>query len=314
MGVGLMESSQRIKRQAAFAMLASEFSSSTLNEKGSGEFDPSFVITKLGAKVNRIFVAGLLERLEIRETSNGMTMYQGQLRDPSGVHYFSIGDYNSEILRELASDWAERVNEGEPILLMMTAKTRWYQSDDGAVYTSLRPEEACEVTRDTYAQWLLDACEQTVQRMNAYTESLELEPTQDAYGRSSLPPYLKDGLLASRMHYGEVDIETFKLNVMQSLDIAEGKLEAATTPPPTLRMETIDEDDVQSGQTTSIESYLIEIIQHFDQGDGVDFATVVKNAVSKGYVRDDAEVVLDQLVDSGQLTEPRFGWFKFVTP
>jgi len=79
-------------------------------------------------------------------------------------------------------------------------------------------------------------------------------------------------------------------------------------------METIDEDDVQSGQTTSIESYLIEIIQHFDQGDGVDFATVVKNAVSKGYVRDDAEVVLDQLVDSGQLTEPRFGWFKFVTP
>ena len=82
-----MQSSRRAKRQPAWHMLASEFSESTLNEKGSGEYDPSFVITKLGAKVNRVVVAGLLERLEVRETSNGSTLYQGQMRDPSGLHY-----------------------------------------------------------------------------------------------------------------------------------------------------------------------------------------------------------------------------------
>ena len=73
-------------------MLASEFGESTLNEKGSGEFDPTFVITKLGAKVNRVIVSGLVERLELRETSNGSQMYQGQLRDPSGLHRGQLRD------------------------------------------------------------------------------------------------------------------------------------------------------------------------------------------------------------------------------
>ena len=94
-----------------------------MNEKGSGEFDPSFVITKLGAKVNRIVAAGLLERLEQRETSSGSQLFQGQLRDPTGLHYFSVGDYNSETMRELSHQWLERIEDGEPLLVMMTAKT-----------------------------------------------------------------------------------------------------------------------------------------------------------------------------------------------
>ena len=64
----------RISRQPAHLLLASEFGSATLNEKGSGEYDPSFVITKLGAKVTRIVAAGLLERVEQRETSGGAAL------------------------------------------------------------------------------------------------------------------------------------------------------------------------------------------------------------------------------------------------
>ena len=74
----------RIARQPAHLLLASEFGSATLNEKGSGEYDPSFVITKLGAKVNRIVAAGLLERLELRETSNGSSLYQGHFATLQG--------------------------------------------------------------------------------------------------------------------------------------------------------------------------------------------------------------------------------------
>ena len=60
---GLIATLRRIRRQPAWPMLASEFSDSTLNQQGSGEFDPMFIITKLGAKVNRVIVAGMLERL-----------------------------------------------------------------------------------------------------------------------------------------------------------------------------------------------------------------------------------------------------------
>ena len=51
----------RVRRQPALPLLASEFGESTLHQQGSGEYDPLFLITKLGAKVNRVIVAGLLE-------------------------------------------------------------------------------------------------------------------------------------------------------------------------------------------------------------------------------------------------------------
>ena len=209
-----MQSSGRARRQPAWHMLASEFSEATLNEKGSGEYDPSFVITKLGAKVNRVIVAGLLERLEVRETSNGSTLYQGQMRDPSGLHYFSVGDYASESMRELTLSLVEKTEAGEPVLLLMTAKSRWYQTDEGAVYTSLRPEEACEIDAKTYALWLTRASEGTLQRMKIHSDSLGAEPTQEGLKAAGVPDFMVDGLLLSRNHYGEFDTEAYTLNVM----------------------------------------------------------------------------------------------------
>ena len=306
MGVGLMERA-RIARQPAHLLLASEFGSATLHEKGSGEYDPSFVITKLGAKVNRIVAAGLLERLELRETSNGSSLYQGQLRDPTGLHYFSVGEYNSEMMQELAHQWTERLNDGEPLLVMMTSKTRWYQTDEGAVYTSLRPEEACVVKREVYANWLLDACQATMARMNQFTASLEVEPTLDAYARTGLPA----SLLAARNHYGEDDLEPFNLNLMQALDIAEGRIEAATTPPPVMTLPD-GEDATASGDAPGVDAFLLEAIGHLDQGEGVTFDTLLKNAVARGFVREVAEAKLDDMLDTGVLEEPRFGWFRLA--
>lgn len=300
----------RIVRQPAYVLLASEFGSATLHEKGSGEYDPSFIITKLGANVNRVVAAGLLERLEQRDTSNGSMMIQGQLRDPTGLHYFSIGEYNSEMMRELAHQWMERLEDGEPLLVMMTAKTRWYQTDEGAVYTSLRPEEACVISRDVYANWLLDACESTMKRMQAHTASLEIEPTMEAYARAGLP----SSLVLARNHYGEVDLEPFKLNLMQALDIAEGRIEAATTAPPMMSLPNTDDDGGAVGeQAEGLSAFLLQAIGQLDQGEGVDFDTVLKNAVARGHVREAAEAVLDELLESGRLEEPRFGWFRIAS-
>ena len=307
MGVGLMERA-RIQRQPAHLLLAAEFGSATLNEKGSGEFDPSFVITKLGAKINRLVAAGLLERMELRDTSSGASMYQGQIRDPSGLHYFSIGDYNSEAIRELAQDWAARLEDGEPLLVMMVAKSRWYQTDEGAVYTSLRPEEATVISRETYANWLLDACEATMVRMNHCTASMDVEPTLDAYRRSNLP----ESLLLSKNHYGDIDLEPFKLNLMQALDIAEGKMEAATTAPPIMSLPDGESDSSGNSDGANLQSFLLQAVRQLDQGDGVDFDTVLKNAASRGHARELAEQVLDEMVEAGQLEEPRFGWFRAV--
>ena len=111
------------RRQPAIRLLAQEFSESNLQERGSGQFDPTFVITKLGAKINRAIVAGLLESLQPRDTSSGSVMWQGSLRDASGLHYFSIGDFQDEGLVVKAEEWSKNLQEGDPILMMMVAKT-----------------------------------------------------------------------------------------------------------------------------------------------------------------------------------------------
>ena len=309
----MMQSGGRVRRQPAWHMLASEFSEATLNEKGSGEYDPSFVITKLGAKVNRVIVAGLLERLEVRETSNGSTLYQGQMRDPSGLHYFSVGDYASESMRELTLSLVEKTEVGEPVLLLMTAKSRWYQTDEGAVYTSLRPEEACEIDAKTYALWLTSASEGTLQRMKIHNDSLSAEPTQEGLKAAGVPEHMIDGLLLSRNHYGEFDTETYTLNVMQALDIAEGRMDAASQPAPAPQTTLEGSDSSDSSDEDDVKETLVAIIAQLDQGDGVDFETVLTNADARGIDRQLAESKLDELSNEGTLHEPRFGWFRIVS-
>jgi uncharacterized protein len=312
MGGELMQAGPRVKRQPAWHMLASEFRDATLNEKGSGEFDPSFVITKLGAKVNRVIVAGLLERLEVSETANGSTLYQGQLRDPSGQHYFSVGDYASEAMRELTTILTAKMEAGEPELVLMVAKVRWYQTEEGAIYTSLRPEEACIIDVKTYANWITRACQGTINRMDAFSASIELEPTKQAYSASeSIPDYLVEGLITSRNHYGEIDLEQYKLNIMQALDIAEGKMSSATKPVPVLYVSSaVEGDDEEEG--SDLEECVLSLIRQLDQGDGVDFEALLSNANARGFPRPDGEAMLDELSEKGVVHEPRFGWFKIV--
>ena len=270
------------------------------------------MITKLGAKVNRVIVAGLLERLEVRETSNGSTLYQGQMRDPSGLHYFSVGDYASESMRELTLSLVEKTETGEPVLLLMTAKSRWYQTDEGAVYTSLRPEEACEIDAKTYALWLTRASQGTLERMKIHSDSLGAEPTQEGLKASGVPEHMIDGLLLARNHYGEIDTESYTLNVMQALDIAEGRMEAASQPAPAPQAQLDVDSSPGDSSDDDVKDTLVAIISQMDQGDGVDFETVLTNAGARGVDRQVAEAKLDELSNEGTLHEPRFGWFRIV--
>ena len=298
-------------------MLASEFGTSTLNQQGSGEFDPLFIITKLGAKVNRVVVAGLLERLEPRETANGATMWQGHLRDPSGLHYFSVGDYAPESMRELTLQLSSRLDDGETIMMIMTAKARFFQSEEGAVYTSLRPEEGAIITRARYREWLVEAVSGMLERIDMHEKSLSLEKSIQSLSEAGIPENMREGILLANEHYGDIDLESFRLNTMQTLDIAEDKMpSSAPQPKPTPQTSLNVEEDSQpveeEKQDVDLKEVMLDLIRRLDQGEGVDFDTLLSNAAARGHDRDDAEASLDDLSEEGSVHEPRFGWFKIT--
>jgi len=308
-----MQPMRSVKRQPALHMFASEYGESTLSEKGSGEFDPSFVVTKLGSRVNRVIVAGLLERIEGRDVANGSVIYQGQLRDPSGINYFSVGDYVSDSVKEMTIQLSARLESGEPILLLMVAKTRLYQTEEGAIYTSLRPEEMCVIDAQRYASWLANTSDSMMNRMARYVASLDFEANMESLSKSEMSENQILGLIASRNHYGDIDLEHYRLNVMQALDIAEGKLDAATKPAP---QKLLVEEDNSEGQNSDdkadLEAAIVDIITKLDQGDGVEFETILVNAEARGFQRSIAEEKLEELSDDGTVHEPAFGWFRLV--
>ena len=299
-------------------MLASEFGESTLHQQGSGEFDPLFLITKLGAKVNRLVVAGLLERLEPRETSNGATLWQGQIRDPSGLHYFSVGDYAPESMREFTVQLSSRIDDGESIMMIMVAKARYFQSEEGAVYTSLRPEEAAVIARSTYCEWLVKAADGMLNRIDSQEKSLSLEKSVESLRAGGIPEHLCESILLANEHYGEIDLETYRLNIMQTLDIAENRMPSAATPSSTPQASLdVGGNEPQTAGESGAESpdlnqVILDLIARLDQGEGVDFDTLLSNAAARGHDRDAAEASLDELSEQGTVHEPRFGWFKIT--
>jgi RPA family protein len=299
-------------------MLASEFGESTLHQQGSGEFDPLFLITKLGAKVNRLVVAGLLERLEPRETSNGATLWQGQIRDPSGLHYFSVGDYAPESMREFTVQLASRIDDGESIMMIMIAKARYFQSEEGAVYTSLRPEEAAVIARSTYCEWLVKAADGMLNRIDSQEKSLSLEKSVESLRAGGIPEHLCESILLANEHYGEIDLETYRLNIMQTLDIAENRMPSAatsvSTPQGSLDVGGNESQNAGESENESpdLNQVILDLIARLDQGEGVDFDTLLSNAAARGHDRDAAEASLDELSEQGTVHEPRFGWFKIT--
>ncbi|HII19383.1 MAG TPA: hypothetical protein HA276_04985 [Candidatus Poseidoniaceae archaeon] len=314
-----MEPSRNIRRQPAWHVFASEFGEATLNEKGSGEYDPSFVITRLGAKVNRCLVAGLLERVEARETSSGQTMYQGQLRDPSGLMYFSVGDYDPESARESILGLSRALEEGETMHVMMVAKARWYQTDEGAIYTSLRPEEVVRIDPSRYSAWLARTANATLARLDAYERSQSVvSEGPAAMKEAGIPEHLIPGLSLALPHYDGASVEQYRLHVLQALDIAEGRMDAVRSEPTKLPVHGSEEGEgdgegaASGGGSDDASDTMKQLIATLDQGQGVDYETLIRNMGARGFDAGLADTTLDALFDEGSILEPNFGWYRLV--
>ena len=132
---------------------------------------------------------------------------------------------------------------------------------------------------------------------------------------------MREGLLLANEHYGEIDLETYRLNIMNSLDIAEDKVQNLSAPTKPASQTSLDTDtnsdepeetENDSGEEADLKKVLLDLISRLDQGEGVDFDTLLSNAAARGHDRDASESSLDELTEEGSVHEPRFGWFKIT--
>lgn len=317
-----MSQPARRSRQTAIRLFAQEYMDANLPEEGAGEYDPSFVITKLGAKVNRALVGGVIDRVERREADSG-SFYTAHLRDPTGTHRFEVASFQPELHADI-EEILNRFESGDRFLMLIVGRARWFETEDGGIYTSFRAEEFTIVDKERYTHWLVETAAATLRRLDAFEASMESDLTPAALEASGVPADLVDGMILARGHYGEFDTENYRVGVLQGLSMATGSdiiIEAPPAAQPTLEQtaqpaaaEPTAASAAPSAPTGEVGDILLETIRAKDSGDGVDYDTLVHAAVMAGHSREAAEDAIDNLRDiEGSIIEPRFSFFR-LTP
>ena len=323
MGGSTMMNQVRFGRQSAIRIFAQEYSDANLPLEGVGEYAPSFIITKLGAKVNRALFGGVIDRFERREGDNGPT-YSGHLRDATGgVHRFQIAPFQPELHAD-AEELLARFESGDRFLMMMIGRARWFESDDGGIFTSFRAEEFTTVERNVYVNWLVETSAATLRRLDAYNSSLESENNSESLKSAGVPDDLIEGMILAKNHYSNFDSENYKVGVLQSLSMALSSnseieniltsVEETIAPQINENKSPISNETVNESEPSGdVDDFILNAIRNSTNPDGAPYDSIVLACVQAGFSRESSEDAIEDLRDiKCEIIEPRFGFFQIL--
>ena len=149
-------------RETAWRVFASELNGSTLEIKATEEKMPSYVVSPLGAKMNRVLIAGVMTEKE-NVGSPDEPMWKVRIQDITGSFYVNVGRFQPEASAAMADLEA-------PCFVAAVGRVRTYTTDDGRVFVSVRPEHIIMIDERTRNEWLLETAKSTWRRLrNAKT-------------------------------------------------------------------------------------------------------------------------------------------------
>ena len=180
-------SSQTVSREVAWRVFAREYNDADYAFKeGEDERAPNYVATPTGAKINRLFVVGVLT--EIERVGDG-DLLRARVSDPTGAFVVYAGQYQPDAVSFLAD--AET-----PSFVAVVGKARTYEPEDSEdVYTSIRPEGINVVDAETRDRWNVETAHETLKRVEATRDHLRTGVTPE-----TRPPLHELGDVVD--HYG----------------------------------------------------------------------------------------------------------------
>jgi hypothetical protein len=208
------------RREVAYRLFAAEFDDADFSYSESDEERaPNFVVTPSGARVNRLFAAGVLT--EVESVNEGVL--RGRVVDPSGAFVTYAGQYQPDALAFL-----ERAEP--PAFVALTGKARTFEPEDSdRVFTSVRPESINEVDAATRDRWTVTAAEATLRRVafcaGARAMDARGEELRVALLEAGAPDALAAGIPLALDHYGttEAYLEALRRLAVDALEQVAGE-------------------------------------------------------------------------------------------
>ncbi|ADD05788.1 rpa-associated protein [Natrialba magadii ATCC 43099] len=201
-------SQSELTREVARRVFASEFNDSTYTFKESDdERAPNFALLPTGDRANRVFIVGTLTETE--DVGEDSEYWRGRVVDPTGTFFVYAGQYQPEaasILRETEP----------PAYVSVVGKPRTYETEDGSVNVSVRPESIAVVDAATRDRWVVETAERTLDRIEAFEE---WEAEQEAPESASTAPTNEYAQMAREQY--DSPVVNYRNDVIQALEQLE---------------------------------------------------------------------------------------------
>ena len=291
-------------RETAWRVFAGELNSSSLEIKSEEEKSPSYLITRLGAKLNRILIAGVLLDKENTGTEEE-PMWRGRIQDVSGNFFINVGRFQPNAAASMADLEA-------PSYVAVVGKVRTYTADDGRVFVTVRPETITNIDEKTRNLWVLEAAQSTWDRLVKMKDALRIQNAgkQDLVGKGFSPDDA-EGIISALEHYGMPESAKYLKLIQNSLrmllpdrNIDLGLPEDLADAP----------DEIVLGEDTGKgKEFLLSLLEEMDMGElGVSMEVILKKAAENGMTPEEVEEASDALMDDGLAYEPKVGFLKAI--
>jgi hypothetical protein len=271
------------RREPAWRVFAGEYNDSTVEIRG-GEKTPSYIVTPLGGKINRLFLVGVLT--DVENVSEGGEFLRAHVSDPTGVFTLYSGQYQKDATDQL-------LNIEVPSFIGVIGKIRTFVPEEGSMYLSIRPEVVRELDVEARNRWIIETCVQTKHRIGAIIEGMKMNPP-NVYDLRKLgySRDLSEGVVTALKNYGEIDIEKYLSLIRESLHYI--------TPQEWKRKMGSEE----------IENLILETIKEVEGDEGAAWDLIVEKCQKKGIDENTIEEALTSLMDKGYIFEPVLGTIK----
>lgn len=295
-------------RETAWRIFAGEMNNSSLEKKGADEKSPSYLITPLGAMVNRVMIAGVL----LEKTNTGTEeepMWRGRIQDVSGSFFINVGKFQPE-----AS--AAMVDIETPSFVAVVGKVRTYTADDGRVFVSVRPERIVNIDDATRNFWVLESAQSMWRRLIAMKNALQTQdPTIDDLVAKGFSPQDAEGIISALDHYGMPESSRYLRLIQNSMRLLLpdravdlGLPEDMNDLPDEIDMDD-DRSKISSGDKEDI---ILRLLDELDEGHGAPRPDLEKRAETEGISGMEVEEISNTLMDKGLVYEPNLGYLKKI--
>ncbi len=292
-----------MKREQAWRIFANEYNDSKIEIKGEGEMIPSYIITPLGAKINRIYIIGVLT--DVENVSESGEFVRAHISDPTGVFTLYSGQYQQDVTDELTKIEV-------PSFVAVIGKIRTYLPEDGEeMYTSIRPERVIEVTSEIRDQWIIETCESTKNRIEAYLEAKKMnEPKIDDLRKLGFNNELSEGIITALQSYENIEYEKYLQSIKESLEFIN--------PDKKIKFEDIEikdknktkEESIEEENFKEIENNVLDIIKQNEDEEGASWDSITEKCEKTGLDKNTIEEAINSLMDKGLIFEPVLGIIK----